>query len=292
MSEHMKEVQTDTLIAGENVQPVGTETEVEAVADTNSEEKVKNTDSGPKVEYKDGKTFVDGTRVYSRDETNIIASRTRKEVEQSILNDLDVESFDKVKQVVSELRSTDIADNSLNVQSLRDAVAKREQTVEELKAELQAVKTDYALKEHIGTLKDNMPQQWNGEQKSAVVDLMKARDMLQLEGETFAIKYGDDFYTTDGDTPDYKTAVEVVGKSLGLPFAKKGVESFDADKQPSKIKESGKSIDELVKSDPALRNAFVKLRGKGIAHSDITEGKLREYASKSQLGDSQSRITR
>ena len=43
MSEHMKEVQTDTLIAGENVQPVGTETEVEAVADTNSEEKVKNT---------------------------------------------------------------------------------------------------------------------------------------------------------------------------------------------------------------------------------------------------------
>lgn len=292
MSEHMKTVQTDTLIAGENVQPVGTETEVEAVADTNSEEKVTNTNSGPKVEYKDGKTFVDGTRVYSRDETNIIASRARKEVEQSLLNDLEVESFDKVKQVVSELRNTDIADNSLNVQSLRDAVAKREQTVEELKAELHAVKTDYALKEHIGTLKDNMPSQWNGDQKSAVVDLMKARNMLQLEGETFAIKNGEDFYTTDGDTPDYKTAVEVVGKTLGLPFAKKGVESFDADKQPSKAKESGRPVEELVKSDPALRNAFVKLRSKGLSHSDITESKLREHANKTQLGDPSSRMTR
>ena len=287
-----QQVQTDTLIAGENVQPVGTETEVEAVADTNSEEKVTNTESGPKVEYKDGKTFVDGNRVYSRDETNIIASRTRKEVEQSILNDLDVESFDKVKQVVSELRSTDIADNSLNVQSLRDAVAKREQTVEELKAELNAVKTDYALKEHIGTLKDNMPSQWNGEQKSAVVDLMKARDMLQLEGETFAIKYGDDFFTTDGDTPDYKTAVEVVGKNLGLPFAKKGVESFDADKQPSKAKDSGKSVEDLIKSDSQLRNAYVKLRGKGVALDDITESKLKEHVAKTQLGTSSDRMTR
>ena len=287
-----QQVQTDTLIAGENVQPVGTETEVEAVADTNSEEKVTNTESGPKVEIKDGKTFVDGNRVYSRDETNIIASRTRKEVEQSILNDLDVESFDKVKQVVSELRSTDIADNSLNVQSLRDAVAKREQTVEELKAELHAVKTDYALKEHIGTLKDSMPSQWNADQKTAVVDLMKARDMLQLEGETFAIKYGDDFFTTDGDTPDYKTAVEVVGKNLGLPFAKKGVESFDADKQPSKAKDSGKSIEDLIKSDSQLRNAYVKLRGKGVALDDITESKLKEHVAKTQLGTSSDRMTR
>lgn len=287
-----QQVQTDTLIAGENVQPVGTETEVEAVADTNSEEKVTNTESGPKVEIKDGKTFVDGNRVYSRDETNIIASRTRKEVEQSILNDLDVESFDKVKQVVSELRSTDIADNSLNVQSLRDAVAKREQTVEELKAELHAVKTDFALKEHIGTLKDSMPTQWSADQKTAVVDLMKARDMLQLEGETFAIKYGDDFFTTDGDTPDYKTAVEVVGKNLGLPFAKKGVESFDADKQPSKAKDSGKSIEDLIKSDSQLRNAYVKLRGKGVALDDITESKLKEHVAKTQLGTSSDRMTR
>jgi len=291
----MGDIPVDSLIAGENVQPVNTETEVEAVADTNSEEKVttsKKDSVAPSIERRDGKTFVDGNRVYSRDETNIIASRARKEVEQSLLNDLEVESFDKVKQVVSELRNTDIADNSLNVQSLRDAVAKREQTVEELKAELSAVKTDFALKSHVGSLKESMPTQWSNDQKSAVVALMKARDMLQLEGETFAIRNGEDFFTTDGDTPDYKTAVEVVGKTLGFPFAKKGVGSFDADKQPSKAKESGMPIDQLVKSDPSLRNAFVKLRGKGMALGDITESKLRDQASKTQLGDPTNRMTR
>ena len=128
-----------------------------------------------------------------------------------------------------------------------------------------------------------MPSQWSNEQKSAVVDLMRARDMLQLEGETFAIKNGEDFFTTDGDTPDYKTAVEVVGKTLGLPFAKKGVESFDADKQPSKAKESGKAVDELIRHDPVLRNAYVKLRGKGMPISDITESKLREHVKRTQV---------
>tara|TARA_R100000995_G_scaffold83639_2_gene60080 strand:+ start:144 stop:1016 length:873 start_codon:yes stop_codon:yes gene_type:complete len=287
------DIPVDSLIAGENVQPVGTETEVEAKAETNSEEKVTTTkQSAPSVELKDGKTFVDGNRVYSRDETNVIASKARREVETKLLNDLEVESFDKVKQVVSELRNTDIADNSLNVQSLRDAVAKREQTVEELKAELLSVKTDFALKEHVGTLKENMPTQWKPEQKSAVVDLMQARNMLHLEGETFAIKNGEDYFTTDGETPDYKTAVEVVGKTLGLPFAKKGVESFDADKQPSKAKESGQPVDKLIASDPALRNAYVKLRGKGMAIGDITESNLREHASKTQLGDPTNRMTR
>jgi hypothetical protein len=280
-----EEITTDTLIAGENVQSVTTEAEVDAVADTNSEDKASKP-KAPSVEVKDGKTFVDGVRVYSRDETNVIASRARKEVEQNILNDLDVESFDKVKQVVSDLRNTDIADNSLNVQSLRDAVAKREQTVEELRAELQSVKTEYALKEHIGTLKDNMPSQWNGEQKSAVVDLMKARDMLHLEGETFAIKNGNDYITQDGETPDYKTAVEVVGKSLGLPFAKKGVEAFDAEKQPSKAKDSGRDIQHVIREDSALRNAYVKLRGRGLKAGDITESKLRAFVDKQGYGRS------
>jgi len=271
----------DSLIAGENVQSV-TETGVEAKAETTSEEKA--TTKAPNVEVKDGKTFVDGNRVYSRDETNIIASKAKRDVETKLLNDLEVESFDKVKQVVSELRNTDIADNSLNVQGLRDAVAKREQTVEELRAELTAVKTDYALREHVSTLKDNMPSQWKAEQKSAVVDLMTARNMLQMEGDTFAIKNGEDFITTDGETPDYKTAVEVVGKTLGLPFAKKGVDSFDADKQPSKAQESGKPIDELIKHNPQLRNAYVKLRGKGMSIGDITESKLKAYAEKSMTG--------
>ena len=285
-----EEITTDTLIAGENVQSVTTETEADtSKVEQNSEEKASKPNA-PSVEVKDGKTYVDGVRVYSRDETNMIASKARKEVEQTILKDLDVDSFDKVKQVVSELRSTDIADNSLNVQSLRDAVAKREQTVEELRAELQSVKTNYALKEHIGTLKDNMPSQWNSDQKSAVVDLMKARDMLHLEGDTFAIRNGDSYFTQDGETPDYKTAVEVVGKSLGLPFAKKGVDSFDADKQPSKAKESGKNIQDLIRQDSALRNAYVKLRGRGLKAGDITESQLRSFVEKQGYGQSKMSI--
>lgn len=275
------QIPTDTLIAGENVQSV---TETEANTDTveqNSEEKA--TPIAPSVEQRDGKTYVDGVRVYSRDETNVIASRAKNEVESRLLAELDVDSLDSVKQVVSELRNTDIADNSLNVQSLRDAVAKREQTVEELRAELHSVKTEYALKDHIGSLKDNMPSQWNGEQKSAVVDLMKARNMLHLEGETFAIKNGEDYFTQDGETPDYKAAVEVVGKTLGLPFAKKGVESFDADKQPSKAatKESPADVQELIKSDPQLRNAYVKLRGRGLSAGEITPSSLRSFIEKS-----------
>lgn len=281
-----EEITTDTLIAGENVQSVTTEAEADTnTVEQNSEEKAKP--KAPKVEVRDGKTFVDGVRVYSRDETNMIASKARNEVESKLLADLEVDSFDKVKQVVSELRNTDIADSSLNVQSLRDAVAKREQTVEELRAELQAVKTDYALREHIGTLRDNMPTQWNADQKSAVVDLMKARNMLHLEGETFAIKNGEDYFTTDGETPDYKLAVEVVGKTLGLPFAKKGVESFDADRQPSKAKETGADVQTLIKSDPNLRNAYVKLRGRGLKAGDITESKLRSFVEKSGYGQTQ-----
>ena len=276
------QIPTDTLIAGENVQSVTTETEANTdTVEQNSEEKA--TPTAPSVEVRDGKTYVDGVRVYSRDETNVIASRAKNEVESRLLAELDVESLDSVKQVVSELRNTDIADNSLNVQSLRDAVAKREQTVEELRAELQSVKTEYALKDHIGTLKDSMPSQWNGEQKSAVVDLMKARNMLHLEGETFAIKNGEDYFTQDGETPDYKAAVEVVGKTLGLPFAKKGVESFDADKQPSKAatKESPEDVQQLIKSDPQLRNAYVKLRGRGLSASQITTSTLKSFVEKS-----------
>lgn len=284
-----QDIPVDSLIAGENVQSV-TETEVEAKAETKSEEKVTTT--SPTVELKDGKTFVDGNRVYSRDETNMIASKAKRDVETKLLNDLEVESFDKVKQVVSELRNTDIADNSLNVQGLRDAVAKKEQTVDELRNELNAVKADYALKEHIGVLKDNMPTQWKAEQKLAVVDLMKARNMLQLEGSTFAIKNGEDFITTDGETPDYKTAVEVVGKTLGLPFAKKGVESFDADKQPTKEKLDGRPVEKLISTDPELRNAYVKLRSKGTEIGDITESKLRAFAEKTHLANPRDRMTR
>ncbi len=71
-----EELTTDTLVAGENVHPVGTDTETETVVEAKSEQSVKP--STPNVENKDGKLFVDGVRVYSRDETNAIASKAKR----------------------------------------------------------------------------------------------------------------------------------------------------------------------------------------------------------------------
>jgi hypothetical protein len=276
-----EEITTDTLIAGENVQSV-TDTE-KAEAESKEVEAKSEKVETPKVEQRDGKLFVDGVRVYSRDDTNRIAANAKNEAISGVLKDLEVESIDKVKQVVTQLRNTDIADNSLNVESLRSAVAKKEQTVEELTQELTRVKTDYALKEHIGSLKDNMPTQWNVEQKSAVVDLMKARDMLHLENNTFAIKNGSDYFTTDGETPDYKTAVEVVGKQLGLPFAKQGVTSLNVDKQPGEETTSKKAVDQgLLKNDSGYRKAYVSLRERNrtVARTDITDAMVRKQMNK------------
>ena len=265
-----EEALNDTLVAGENVQPVETDTDAETVVEAKSEKSEKS--DAPKVEHKDGKLFVDGVRVYTRDDTNKIAARAKDEAVSGILADLEVESLDKVKGVVKTLQSSE-PEQGLNVNSLRDAVKKKEQTVEELRAELNAVKTDYALKSHISSLKDNMPTGWNNDQKQAVVDLMKARNMLHLEGDTFAIKNGEDYFTTDGETPDYKSAVEVVGKTIGLPFAKKGVDTFAVDKQPDS---SGvvKGIDDSrMKTDPAYRSAYVALRerNRGLNRSQITD---------------------
>lgn len=262
-------ITTDTPVAGENVQPVNTDTEAETVVEAKSDAV-----STPSVEVRDGKMYVDGVRVYTRDESNRIASNAKKDAESRILQELEVDSFDKVKSVVNQLRNTDVeGGESLNVQSLKDAVKKREQTVEELRAELHNVKTDYALREHIGNLKDNMPTSWSAEQKTAVVDLMKARNMLHMEGDSFAIRNGDDFITTDGERPDYATAVKVVGQSLGLPFAKKGVDILEADRAPaSDTAKKGVDMDR-TKKDPAYRAAYVNLRTQNatMQRSQITD---------------------
>ena len=85
--------------------------------------------------------------------------------------------------------------------------------------------------------------------------------MLHLENDTFAIKSGEDYFTTDGETPDYKSAVEVVGKTLGLPFAKQGVATVNVDKQPNDAESSNKAVDQVkLKQDPAYRKAYVSLR--------------------------------
>jgi len=164
-------ITTDTLVAGDNVQPVNTDAAAEANAEAKKSEKAT-----PSVETRDGKLFVDGVRVYTRDDTNRIAARAQEEAKSRFLNELEVEDFDQVKKVVRSLQGN--VEGDLNVQTLRDAVKKKEQTVEELRAELHRVKTDVVLKDHISQLYNSMPSQWNTDQRSAVVDLMKARNML------------------------------------------------------------------------------------------------------------------
>ena len=271
----------DTPVAGETVQPVNTDTEVQS-QDQKSD--VVDTPSSPKVEMRDSKMYVDGVRVYSRDDTNRIAANAKKDVESRILNDLDVDSIDQVKQVVTELRNVSPESNSLDVEALRSAVQKREATVEELKAELSKVKTDYAVKEHVSTLKDNMPTSWKPEQRDAVVDLMKARNMLLVEGETFAIKNGDDYLTVDGEKPDYKTAVEVVGKSLGLPFAKKGVDTFDADRTPQDVSSNSGVNESRLKSDREYNAAYVQVRNanKSLPRDKVTDAMVKKHMDRTR----------
>lgn len=270
-----EEMLSDTQVESDNIQPVDTDTEAETSVEAKSE------NATPQVEVREGKMYVDGVRVYSREDTNRIAANAKRDVESKILQDLEVDSFDKVKSVVSQLRDTE--SEGLDVQSLRDAVKKREQTVEELRAELDAVKTDYALRNHLSTLKDNMPQAWSADQKQAVVDLMKARDMLHIQDGNFHIRNGEDFITTDGETPDYAGAVKLVGTNLGLPFAKKGVENYDAERRPTESSDAKKGLDEgRVKADPVYRNAYIKLRdgNRSLARNQITDAMVKQQMKK------------
>ena len=166
----MENASTDTVVQSEeNVAPV-TDTanpvdnvEQSATTDTKSE------NTTPAVEIRDGKTFVDGVRMYSRDDTNRIAANAKNEVEKNILKDLNVDSIDSVKQVVSTLQTVSPEEGqSLNVDSLRDAVKKREATVEELKGQVNSLKTELLLKDHMGKLQSAMPSNWNAEQQNAV----------------------------------------------------------------------------------------------------------------------------
>lgn len=290
----MSEALNDTLVAGENVQPVTTDTDADNAVKSES----KATPKTPAVEYKDGKMFVDGVRVYTRDDVNRIGANAKKEVESRILGELEVDSFDQVKTVVKQLRSVSDEEPTLNVASLRDAVKKKEQTVEELKAELARVKTDMVLKDHLVNLNTAMPAQWNQDQRAAVVDLMKARNMLHLEGDTFAIRNGDTFFTdSSGERPDYAAAVMSIGKTLGLPVAKQGVAIFDA---PDGVQDDVKAVKALdqkrLQSDAAYRNAYVQVRNRyqTMSHGEITDSMVRkqmESVSRASVSDKMLRNT-
>ena len=287
----MSEALNDTLVAGDNVQPVTTDTDADNAVNSES----KATSKTPSVEYKDGKVYsIDGVRVYTRDETNRIAANAKREAESRILGELEVDSFDQVKTVVKQLRSVSDDEPTLNVASLRDAVKKKEQTVEELRAELQRVKTDMVLKDHLVNLNTAMPAGWTQEQRSAVVDLMKARNMLHLEGETFAIRNGDTFFTDEtGERPDYAAAVMSIGKTLGLPIAKQGVAIFDSpDKVIDDVKATKALDSKRMQNDAAYRNAYVQVRNrdKNLSHSDVTDAMVRKQMESFTRGSASDRM--
>jgi len=283
----MDNASTDTAVQTDNVAPVTDSANqvdnAEAVAEAPQQDTQSDNITTPSVEIRDGKTFVDGIRVYTRDDTNRIAANAKNEVQKNILNELNVDSIDQVKQVVSTLQEVNPNEgSSLNVDSLRDAVKKREATVEELKNQVTSLKTDLLLKDHMSKLQTAMPSNWSGEQRSAVVDLMKARNMLAVEGDTFAIRDGENYLTTDGETPDYNAAVEKVGKTIGLQFGKKGVDVQYGETTTAQAN-TNKGVDQnKLLNDAEYRSAYTKLRSINPTSSreSVTDAQIKKFMNK------------
>lgn len=271
----------DTAVETDNIQPVtDSANPVENAEQSVSTETKSDNNTTPKVEVRDGKTFVDGIRMYSRDDTNKIAASAKHEVEKNILNDLNVDSIDQVKKVVTTLQEVNPQEgSSLNVDSLRDAVKKREATVEELKAQVTSLKTDLLLKDHMSQLQSAMPSNWSAQQKDSVVKLMKADGMLAVEGDTFAIRNGNDFLTVDGETPDYARAVEIVGKErLGLSFGKKGVDVQYGETSSDGMGTKNAPLNEdKIISDAEYRAAYRNIRRyqPSVQRSKITDAMVK-----------------
>ena len=272
---------TTTDAQPDTVAPV---TDSASQVDTNHD--VKSEATTPSIEMRDGKMFVDGTRVYTRDDTNKIAANAKREAEKTFLSDLNVDSIEAVKGVVQTLQETTPEAAGLDVQSLRSAVAKREATVEELTTQVQSLKTELLLKDHIGSLQNAMPGTWTAEQKDSVLTLMRAKDMLAIDGDTFAIRNGSDYLTRDGETPDYEAAVELVGKNmLGLPFGKRGV---DVQYGETKASDNGNKVKPLdhakLDSDAEYRKAYTSLRryNPGLSRSSITHNMVMKQIDKTK----------
>lgn len=277
----MTDAVDNTVAQSDNIEPVTDSVNPVSTGD------VKSDSSTPSVEVKDGKVFVDGVRVYTRDDTNKIAANAKRDAEQRILSDLNVDSIDAVKTVVQTLQETtptSEGEGSLNVNSLRDAVKKREATVDELTNQVTQLRTELLLKDHMGQLQNAMPSTWSAEQRDSVITLMKAKGMLAIDGDTFAIRNGDDFLTTDGEAPDYESAVELVGKKwLGLPFGKKGVEVQYGETGLSDSGNKVKPVDEKrLNSDAEYRRAYTELRryNSSLTRAQITHNMVMKQAGK------------
>ena len=233
------------------------------VTDTENVTPTKSETTEPKLEMKDSKMFVNGNRVYSRDDTSKIAANAKNEAVNGLLRELDVDSLDQVKDVISTLKShnAEEGENSLDVKALKQTVAKREATLEELTAQVGSLKQELLLKDHIGNLNTAMPGSWTPDQRSAVLDLMKARDMFAVEGDQFQLRNGEEYLTVDGEKPDYASAVDVVAKTLGLNTGKRGVDVVKVDGSDSVDNRTVKPLDEArLKTDAEYRAAYMNLR--------------------------------
>jgi hypothetical protein len=224
--------------------------------------------------------------MFTKAEKDAIAKTATREVEQRLVNELGVDSLSSVKQVVKELQTANITEgeSSLDVSALKSAVAKKEQTVAELKSELDAVKSQYVLDAHVGKLKDAMPIAWTPDQKGSVVKLMQADGMFRVEGQSFHIVDGEDFITTDEGLPNYSAAVEKIGKNLGLQFSKKGVATVDAQSTPV-TGNATRGLDEnRMKTDPRYKEAYVSLRRQNInlSRDSVTNKQVEHQMTKRQ----------
>jgi hypothetical protein len=272
----MSEIDNETV-----VQP---EPQVEPVTDSEKPVEASKSETSTQPEFRDGKWFLEGKRFYTRDETDRVASKARNDAVSNILTDLDVDSLDQVKDVISTLKTTPLTEDgqgSLDVKALKQAVAKREATVEELTSEVNQLRTDLLLKDHMSNLNSAMPNGWTADQKQGVVDLMKARDMFAIEDNSFQLRNGDDFLTVDGEKPDYGQAVELIGKTMGLPFGKKGIDVVSNEGNKVTSGESTKALDMAkLDIDPEYRAAYTALRRKNIS---MTNEQITDTMVKKQL---------
>lgn len=251
---------------------VGEQTNIPQTAEATPEVETAEATT-PQVESKDGKVYVDGKRVYTRDELNYISANSAKEYESKLLTRLDVDSMDQVEELITTLRSTTSTgeEPSLNVKQLQDVVMKKTQTVEELQSQLQNLQKEMVMKEHMNNLYSAMPSSWTTQQKDSVVKLMDANNMFVVENNEFAIRNGEEFLTADGMKPDYESAVRIVGvETLGLPTTKRGVEVPSMEKNV-KAETTTKPLDEtMLKSNREYNSAYTELRTAGNARSQIS----------------------
>ena len=269
----------DTGVQTENIAPVtDTATSNDVKSEETSTQTVETTNTSNQPEYKDGKWYLDQKRFYTRDETNMVAKQAEDRARQNIMKELDVDDLSQIKTVVNELRSVNNEEGqSLNVKALKDAVMKKEQSLEELQSQVKTLKTELVLKDHLGKLQSVMPSNWSADQSQAVIDLMNARNMIAVEGDTFALRDGDSFLTVDGETPDYSAAVERIGKQLNFSFGKKGVDVAYGETNTGSS--TPKGIDETrLKSDASYRRAYMQIRdyNKNLARDQITDGMIKK----------------